>query len=547
MEQQTRLILTIGLIFGFLFFWTKWFSPKPTPVSSQSVQQPASATPNNVKNAQLTDEAKPQNQPSPSQPQNTTALWEKTIETPLMRGVLSNLSGSLTSLELKKFKNTRTDVADLSLLPLGKTKHTPSHWVFQVSGVDISDETLSFLAKEEKNQVTFQAFIAPSIELTKTHEWNDLTYEFKETIQIKNKSPQNLALIAKKVIEASEAPKPEKRFLNFGGGAVPTAQFMAMINDETHRWPFEKWTQNTTVPAGPVSWVGAGSHYFLHGALPVQGLWEKVTFENGHNETKAMAVVYPQWNIPSMETQTFSLKYYVGPKNKELLDNVDPKFSGAIDLGGSFLSIFSIPILKTLKKIYSVIPNYGIAIILLTVFVRLLLFPLTQIQAKSMKRMQEHTPHLNALKEKFKDNKEQYSKEVMNYMRTHKLNPAGGCLLLLPQLPVFFALYRVLYNAIELRHAPFFGWIQDLSAFDPYFILPILLSLAMVLQQKLTPAPSADPAQQMMMKVMPVLFGFFMLFLPSGLNLYILVSTLWGVAQQAWVQKGNKLSLSRAA
>ena len=122
-------------------------------------------------------------------------------------------------------------------------------------------------------------------------------------------------------------------------------------------------------------------------------------------------------------------------------------------------------------------------------------------------------------------------------MRTHKINPMGGCLLILPQLPIFFALYRVLWNSIELRHAPFVFWIRDLSAHDPLFVLPVLLGVAMFLQQKMTPSPGADPAQQAMMKFMPLLFTAMMIFLPAGLNLYIFVSTLWGVVQQYWVQR----------
>jgi YidC/Oxa1 family membrane protein insertase len=166
------------------------------------------------------------------------------------------------------------------------------------------------------------------------------------------------------------------------------------------------------------------------------------------------------------------------------------------------------------------------------------MFPLAQQQAKSMRKMQEHKPEMDALKAKYADNKEAYSRELMTYMRTHKINPMGGCLLLLPQLPIFFALYRVLYNAIELRQAPFAFWIRDLASHDPYFVLPIVLGAVMFYQQKITPTPGMDPAQATVMKIMPVMFTVFMLFLPSGLNLYILVSTLWGIGQQLMVQRG---------
>jgi YidC/Oxa1 family membrane protein insertase len=154
-----------------------------------------------------------------------------------------------------------------------------------------------------------------------------------------------------------------------------------------------------------------------------------------------------------------------------------------------------------------------------------------------MKKMQEHKPEMDAIREKYKDNKEAQSRELMNYMKQNRINPMGGCLLLLPQLPIFFSLYRVIYNSIELRQAPFFGWIRDLSIHDPYFVTPILLGGVMFYQQRITPSPGLDPAQQTMMKIMPVMFSVFMLTLPAGLNLYILVSTLWGIGQQLWVTK----------
>jgi len=249
-----------------------------------------------------------------------------------------------------------------------------------------------------------------------------------------------------------------------------------------------------------------------------------------------LKMIYPQLEIAGRSSQIFSFKLFAGPKEIGVLRTSGTTLDHAIDLG-DWLGPIARPILLFLRWLYSFLPNYGVAIVLLTVLVRLLMFPLAHMQANSMRKMQQHKPAMDALKEKYGENKEAYSRELMNYMRTHRINPMGGCLLLLPQLPIFFALYRVLYNSIELRHAPFTLWIKDLSAHDPYFVLPLLLGAAMYFQQKLTPSPGADPTQQTMMKIMPVMFSVFMLFLPSGLNLYILVSTLWGVAQQYWVQR----------
>ena len=191
-----------------------------------------------------------------------------------------------------------------------------------------------------------------------------------------------------------------------------------------------------------------------------------------------------------------------------------------------------------MQLFYSVIRNWGIAIILLTVFVKLLMNPLTVKSMKQMKEMQKLQPQLAALKGKHQNDKQRLNMETMQLFKTHKVNPMGGCLPILLQMPIYIALYKVLYNSIELYHAPFFWFYKDLSAPDPYFILPVLLGISMVAQQKLTPSASVDPAQRQMMMIMPVMFTAFMLFLPLGLVVYIFVNTVMSVAQQWMYQKG---------
>ena len=176
------------------------------------------------------------------------------------------------------------------------------------------------------------------------------------------------------------------------------------------------------------------------------------------------------------------------------------------------------------------------AILLLTIFVKVLMNPLTIKSMKQMKEMQRLQPRLAELKEKFKNDKQRLNMETMQLFKSHKVNPMGGCLPMLLQMPIYISLYKVLYNSIEIYHAPFFGFYKDLSAPDPWFILPILLGVSMVLQQKMTPSPSADPAQQQMMMLMPVMFTAFMLFLPLGLVLYIFVNTAMSVTQQ-WMYR----------
>ena len=211
----------------------------------------------------------------------------------------------------------------------------------------------------------------------------------------------------------------------------------------------------------------------------------------------------------------------------------------SIDYG--IFAILALPILHGLRILHSVLRNWGLAIITLTILIRLLMNPLTIKSLKSMKAMGELKPQLDELRTKFKDDKQRLNTETMQLFRRHGVNPMGGCLPMLLQMPIYLVLYKVLYSAIELHHAPFFGFYKDLSAPDPYFVMPVLLGVFMLLQQHLSPMTGQDPANKMMMKLMPIMFTVFMLFLPSGLVLYILVSTVLGVAQQWKYQKNISL------
>jgi YidC/Oxa1 family membrane protein insertase len=191
------------------------------------------------------------------------------------------------------------------------------------------------------------------------------------------------------------------------------------------------------------------------------------------------------------------------------------------------------------------VQNYGLAIIVLTFLIKMLLYPLTYTSMKSMSKIAKLQPQLNALREKYKDDREKLNVEMMNFMKTNGYNPVGGCLPILIQMPIFFALYRVLFNSMELYQAPFFGWIQDLSSPDPFFITPVLLCGLMYLQQKISPSTATDPMQQKMLQIMPVLFGVFMLLLPAGLNIYMVVNSAVSIAQQYFLNK--KLGLTPLA
>ena len=286
---------------------------------------------------------------------------------------------------------------------------------------------------------------------------------------------------------------------------------------------------------GSVHWQGFSDKYFLTSLIPVDNPVSSVKLEqlpSGDGQSPGLFVSRLIYNIqPHLQGDTarFAYSMYVGPKDLDVLRDTGHFLEKSIDLG--WFGFIAKPLLVVLKFFYRYTHNYGIAIIILTILIKILFYPLTRKQMESMGQMQKLQPKMKAIREKFKDDKERLNREVMDLYRTHKINPLGGCWPMLLQIPVFFALYKALLNSIELRHAPFMFWIQDLSEKDPCYITPIIMGATMFLQQKMTPA-AGDPNQQKMMMFMPLIFTFMFLNFPSGLVLYWLVNNVLTIGQQ---------------
>ncbi len=542
MEDQKRFIFAIVLMSAFLFFWFQFLGPKQpprgvVPAGTPGIQATtAPTTPGASKS------------PEPVRPPKAT-IPEKTLvrTTSLMDLAWGNQPGTLLKATLRKFRTTAKPAAPfVTVVPFTGATEPPLEWRFDVDGRTYDDKDQAYEVLEDApEKIVFERKLSPILRIRKTFVWNNQTYGMDETVEAFNTDTKSHKIKAETALAAGTGESKAPTMFNPGDPLHATAR----INEKSIRLTPGALLKGTSFPVGDIQWAGFDSRYFLLSLLPTEGRWQELRGEAilkdaaGGAKTEQnvaelrLAFAYPPRDVGPGESERWGLRMYAGPKDIGLLRAMGSEMDHAIDLG-DWLGPIARPILDFLRFLYRIIPNYGIAILLLTVLVRLILFPFAHMQAKSFRKMQEHKPHMDALKTKHGDNKEAYSRELMSYMKTHRINPMGGCLLLLPQLPIFFALYRVLYNSIELRQAPFAFWISDLSAHDPYFVLPVVLGVAMFIQQKMTPTPGVDPAQQTMMKIMPVMFTFFMLFLPSGLTLYILVSTLWGIGQQAWVQRG---------
>ncbi|MYD44070.1 MAG: membrane protein insertase YidC [Gammaproteobacteria bacterium] len=281
--------------------------------------------------------------------------------------------------------------------------------------------------------------------------------------------------------------------------------------------------------------VGDDANYLYYGMRDSTGKYR-------FGLTGPEVIVYPG------DTGEYSLRFYSGPKTQQTLDAIADNLELTVDYG--FLWFLSLPLFWVLEFAHGLVGNWGVAIILLTVVVKLLLYPLSAMSYKSMARMRTVAPQIKRIQERFGNDRQRMSQEVMALYRKEKANPMTGCLPMLAQMPVFLALYWVLYESVELRQAPFFLWIQDLSIMDPYFVLPILMGASMFLMQMLNP-PMPDPMQQKMMKIMPVLFTVLFVFFPAGLVLYWLMNNVLSYAQQFYVTKqieraaANKSAVSK--
>lgn len=303
-------------------------------------------------------------------------------------------------------------------------------------------------------------------------------------------------------------------------------EYFVVSNGESNRDMLKKEGFSSRV-LDNVSIMSFATHFFGQAVIDSSTLKPSaVIFSDGLENTFARL---DYAFTPQVRSFEIAQKYFIGPKDDAILKSVDAKFVELINFG--MFKVLCYPILKLLKFFFAISANYGIAIILLTLLIRILVFPLAYKGYHSMSKMQKIQPQLKAIREKHKNDSQKANLETMALMKEAQVNPLGGCMPMLLQIPIFFALYRVLSESVVVYQAPFFLWIQDLSLKDPYFILPVLMGLTMFIQQKMTPT-AMDPTQQKILMFMPIIFSFFMVSLPSALTLYIFVSTLFGVLQQ---------------
>jgi YidC/Oxa1 family membrane protein insertase len=281
-------------------------------------------------------------------------------------------------------------------------------------------------------------------------------------------------------------------------------------------------------------WMAFIQHYFISAWVAEADDVNRFYGRKRQDGTYLFGYTGPVRSVAAGSVGEWRSQFYVGPKDQGRLEEIAPNLNLTVDYG--FLWWLAVPLFKILDWIHNGVGNWGVAIILLTVMVKLVLYPLSAAAYRSMANMRRVAPQMKRLQERYADDRQKLSQEMMALYKKEKVNPLGGCLPMLLPMPIFIALYWVLFESVELRHAPFFLWIDDLSAMDPYFILPLLMGASMYLMQLMAPA-MGDPMQQRMMKMMPIMFTVLFLFFPAGLVLYWLVNNVLSMAQQWYVMR----------
>ncbi|MCK8046854.1 membrane protein insertase YidC [Shewanella sp. 1CM18E] len=320
---------------------------------------------------------------------------------------------------------------------------------------------------------------------------------------------------------------------------MPTYRGAAFSTTDTRyeKYTFDDMADNNLDKATLGGWVAMLQHYFVSAWVPPANDKNIIFSSISAGGLANIGFRGALYDIAPGSEQSIKAEFYVGPKDQEALSALSDSLNLVVDYG--FLWWLAVPIYKLLMFFQSIVGNWGIAIILITLTVRGLLYPLTKAQYTSMAKMRNLQPKLAELKERFGDDRQKMGQAMMELYKKEKVNPMGGCLPILLQMPIFIALYWVLLESVELRHAPFMLWITDLSVQDPYYVLPILMGISMFIMQKMQPmAPTMDPMQVKMMQWMPVIFTVFFLWFPAGLVLYWLVGNLVAITQQKIIYAG---------
>ncbi len=552
--EQARVLIAIVLSFLVFFLWNFFFVEKQAPETP--ITETASPKTQQDSTTQAETPATKAVEEKPLKPYiaedsvgSQKALPRViTVETPLYSVAINENGAVFQNYVLKEYresidpnaayKELIDPAASHDMLGLSLTGKSVPGLENAIFSAQEALDRLNVVDTEKELVFTWRSDTGVVVE--KRYTFTPQSYLIQLAIDIKNGSSQQI--IDQVVLGIKTDSENEKGGYSFEGPC-------ALIDGKLEQIKIKKIKDKSDYP-GNIKWLAIVDRYFMKSLIPLDDTKGVMKLSLDGNGILGNRFVGQENTIQPGTQKRFAYEIFFGPKSMQVLNDVGHDLSKAIHFG--MFDIIAKPLLWFMNFIYSRIPNYGIAIIVLTILTKLLLWPLGSKSYKSMSEMKRLQPLMAEIREKHKDDKKMMNQEIMSLYRTYKINPMGGCLPMILQIPVFFALYRMLYQAIELRHAPFFLWINDLSAPDRLFnfsfsipfmqppygipVLTVIMGATMLLQQKMSPPPG-DPTQAKMMMLMPIVFTVIFINFSSGLVLYWLINNILSIAQQTYIQK----------
>jgi len=536
MESQ-RSFLIIGLALVSFLLWQSWqkdYGPQPVvPVEQQQTQESSQGVPSFVDNGSEdvpSSDSVPAAQPI-STSQNSNRIIEVRTDTLDVR--IDLLGGDVVSADLLKFPVEQGSDIPYSLLRSGNGLYVAQSGLIGAQGPDASSSGRPvYTAQSEFYEMTGDTLVIPltwknnqGLAITKTFTFSKDKYDVNVSYSVENNT-DNAATVQPyaQLKQVMEFEDDSNMFMPTYRGAAYSTE-----DDRYQKYSFDEIEDEKLRETTKAGWVGMLEHYFVSAWVPSQEQTNTLYSRNLNNQYAVIGVLSPSETLAPGETKTLASTLYMGPKDQEKLAKIARGLDLTVDYG--ILFWISQPLFALLTFLHSLVNNWGVAIILITIVVKGAMYWLTKKQYESMARMRNLAPKMQQLKDRFGDDRQKMSQAMMELYRKEKVNPMGGCLPLLLQMPIFLALYWVLMESVELRHADFVLWITDLSTKDPYFVLPILTGASMYLLQKLQPTTITDPMQQKIMQWMPVAMSVFFLWFPAGLVLYWLISNVITLVQ----------------
>ena len=461
------------------------------------------------------------------------------VKTDYLEAEISTIGGDIIRLALLKQPDVEDRNKPLVLFHRGEGTH---NYIAQsgLLGAGLPNHNTQFASEQDRYelsgdanqvQVRLKAVDSSALKATKVVTLHKGSYLIDISYEMENIGKQAMSASGYfQLVRDSLPPKGSMKFLpTYTGAAVYTDQekFQKVQFSEIEKGKTEYPKQADN------GWIGILQHYFVVAWLPKEKVSREYFTRKLEGDSYSVGVILPAITINPGQKAVVGSSLYAGPAQTNL-DKIAPGLGLTVDYG--WLTIISTPLFWVMSLFYGWIGNWGISIIMLTILIKMLFFPLSAASYRSMAKMRVVAPKLEKIKQQYADDREQLNRAMMDLYKTEKINPLGGCLPVLVQIPVFIALYWAILASVELRYAPFFGWITDLSAPDPYYILPVIMGASMIIQMRLNPKPP-DPLQAKVMQIMPIAFSVMFFFFPAGLVLYSIVNNVLSIGQQWFITR----------